>query len=365
MGTSLRSGTFQFLHVSEHGKICARYPDKAEEIRAGALNTVHPGQTIVIESTADGREGDFFEFCTAARNRAAEGRAETPLDFRFHFFPWWRHPGYALDPAGVAVGAEAEAYFARLEGEGIVLSAGQRAWYARKAAQQGDTMTREFPSTPDEAFAAAVEGAYYAREMARVRREGRIEAVPHDPALPVNTFWDLGFNDANAIWFHQRAGGEDRFVDYYENSGEGLAHYARVLADKAYVYGMHYLPHDVETRELGTGLSRRRMLEDLGVRPVVTVPRATDAGADIQAARNALARCRFDAVRCETGIRHLDSYRREWDAKRGVWKDRARHDAASHGADAFRMFAVGFRPPVPRAAFPETVGMDWDPLGGG
>jgi hypothetical protein len=138
-----------------------------------------------------------------------------------------------------------------------------------------------------------------------------------------------------------------------------------VLADKAYVYGTHYLPHDVETRELGTGLSRRRMLEDLGVRPVVTVPRATDAGADIQAARNALARCRFDAVRCETGIRHLDSYRREWDAKRGVWKDRARHDAASHGADAFRMFAVGFRPPVPRAAFPETVGMDWDPLGGG
>lgn len=62
VGTSLRSGTFQYLHISEHGKICARYPDKAAEIRAGALNTVHPGQTIFIESTAEGREGDFFEF---------------------------------------------------------------------------------------------------------------------------------------------------------------------------------------------------------------------------------------------------------------------------------------------------------------
>ena len=87
VGTSLRSGTFQYLHVSEHGKICARYPDKAAEIRAGALNTVHPGQTIFIESTAEGRDGDFFEFCTNARNRAAEGAVLTALDFRFHFFP--------------------------------------------------------------------------------------------------------------------------------------------------------------------------------------------------------------------------------------------------------------------------------------
>ena len=162
--------------------------------------------------------------------------------------------------------------------------------------------------------------------MARVRAEGRICTVPHEPGLPVNTLWDLGINDTSAIWFHQRVGREDRFIDYHEESGEGLAHYVNLLREKPYTYGTHYLPHDVEVRELGTGLSRRRMLEDLGLRPIVTVPRATDIGTDIQAARNALARCWFDGARCEIGLRHLDSYRREWDDRRGVWKDRPRHD---------------------------------------
>lgn len=363
VGTGLRSGTFQYLHVSEHGKICARFPDKAAEIRAGALNTVHPGQTIFIESTAEGRDGDFFEFCTEARNREAEGRTPTPLDFRFHFFPWWRHDGYVLPPDDVPVTAAAARYFEELSAAGIGLSAEQRAWYARKAAQQGEAMMREFPSTPDEAFAASVAGAYYASEMGRVRREGRIATVPHDPALPVNTFWDLGINDTSAIWFHQRAGREDRFIDYYEAAGEGLAHYVQVLRARPFTYGVHHLPHDVEVRELGSGLSRRRMLEDLGLRPIETVARGRDLATDIQAVRNALARCWFDAGRCDAGLRHLDGYRREWDDRRGVWKDRPRHDAASHGADAFRMFAVGYRAPGPAVRFPATVGMDWDPLG--
>ncbi|MBO6782594.1 MAG: terminase [Alphaproteobacteria bacterium] len=365
VGTSLRSGTYQYLHISEHGAICARYPDKAAEIRAGALNTVHPGQTIYIESTAEGREGDFHDFCQAAMRRAAEGQPETALDFRFHFFPWWENPGYVLPPAGVRIGAGLEAYFERLDAEGIVLSPGQKAWYARKSEQQGDRMMREFPATPEEAFAASNEGAYFRREMARVRAEGRICVVPHEPGLPVNTFWDLGINDNCVVWFHQRAGREDRFIDYLETSGDGLPEIVRALRAKPYTYATHCLPHDVEVRELGTGLSRRRMLEDLGVRPVRTVPRTADIGADIQAARNALARCWFDAARCEAGLRHLDGYRREWDGRAGVWKDRPRHDAASHAADAFRMFAVGFRPEVDAARFPETVGMDWDPLSGG
>ncbi len=363
VGTSLRSGTFQYLHVSEHGKICARYPDKAAEIKAGALNTVHPGQNIFIESTAEGREGDFFTFCADARNRERESAPLTALDFRFHFFPWWRHPGYVLAPGGVVIPDGLARYFAELEAGGIRLGAAQKAWYVRKAAQQGDAMRREFPATPDEAFAASVTGAYYAREMARVRGEGRILSLPHDPALPVNTFWDLGINDTNAIWFHQRVGREDRFIDYYENEGEGLAHYVQVLRDRPYTYGGHHLPHDVEVRELGSGLSRRRMLEDLGLRPIVTVPRANDLGTDIQAVRNALAGCWFDGARCDAGLRHLDGYRRAWDDKRGVWRDRPHHDAASHGADAFRMFAVGYRPPGPARDFPATVGMDWNPLG--
>jgi hypothetical protein len=104
------------------------------------------------------------------------------------------------------------------------------------------------------------------------------------------------------------------------------------------------------------------MLEELGLRPIVTVPRTRKISTDIQAVRNALAGCWFDAGRCEQGLRHLDGYRRAWDEKRGIWRDRPHHDTASHGADAFRMFAAGYRPPGPVQAMPETVGMDWDPL---
>lgn len=362
VGTSLRSGTFQYLHISEHGKICARYPEKAREIRTGALNTVHAGQMVFIESTAEGREGDFFDFCQQARNHQRTGRDLTKLDYKFQFFPWWRHPGYVLDPAGVVLESRHEEYFRKLEvEEGITLTPEQKAWYVKKLETQNEEMGREFPSTADEAFAASIEGAYFSREMAKARKDGRISSVPHDPSIPVNTFWDLGVNDMNCIWFHQRVGHENRFIDYYENHGEGLAHYVQALQSKGYTYGEHYFPHDVEVMELGTGKSRAQTLRDLGLRTIRTVPRTADLLADIHTTRNAIAGCWFDEARCATGIKHLDAYRKEWDDRLGVWKDRPRHDEASHGADAFRTFAIGYRAAAPLAA-PPQVGMTYDPF---
>lgn len=362
VGTSLRSGTYQFLHISEHGKICARYPDKAEEIRTGALNTVHAGQVIFVESTAEGQGGDFYEFCQAARQKAARGEALTPLDFKFHFFPWWGEPDYAIDRAGTVMPAELKRYFERLAAEhGIGLSVEQRAWYAAKAATQGDQMGREFPSTPDEAFAAALEGAYYAAEMARADRDGRIARVPYEPTVPVDTFWDLGRNDDTVIWFHQRVGREHRFIDYYRNSGEGLGHYAQVLRSRGYVYGTHWLPHDAEIAELSTNRTRRDFLEGLGVRPIRTVPRIADLREGIQQVRAALPACWFDAEKCAAGITDLRRYRRAWDVRRAVWKDTPHHDAASHGADAFRTFAEGWRE-TPMTVWPTRTGMDYDPF---
>ncbi len=362
VGTSLRSGTYQFLHISEHGKICAKYPEKAEEIRTGALNTVHAGQTIFIESTAEGQGGDFYEFCQRARQRADRGEALSALDFKFHFFPWWQEPAYTLDPAGVTIPADLVRYFERLEaGHGIALNGGQRAWYARKAETQGEQTGREFPATPDEAFAAAIEGAYYAAEMARADRDGRICRVPYEPAVPVNTFWDLGRNDDTVIWFHQRVGRENRFIDFYRNSGEGLGHYAQELRSRGYAYGDHYLPHDVELRELSTNRTRRAFLEELGVRPIRAVPRIRDLREGIQMVRGVLPSCWFDEAKCAAGIADLRQYRKSWDDRRAVWKDAPQHDAASHGADAFRTFAEGYRE-TPAQTIPLRAGMDYDPL---
>ncbi len=96
VGTSLRSSTLQHLLISEYGKICAKTPEKAREVRSGALNTVAPGQRIYIESTAEGREGHFYDLCKKSEQEKKEGKTLSPLDFSFHFFPWWKEKKYSL-----------------------------------------------------------------------------------------------------------------------------------------------------------------------------------------------------------------------------------------------------------------------------
>lgn len=342
VGTSLRSGTMQYLHVSEYGKLCAKYPDKAREVKTGAFNTVHPGQFIFVESTAEGQEGEFFDMVQRARALEDAGRKPGQMDFKFHFFPWWRHPGYALDE-DVVVTSEQGKYFRDLTVKGVSLTAAQRAWYAKKSADQGPDMKREFPSTPDEAFETAIEGAYFANELAFARQQGRIGRVPWEPGIPVNTFWDLGMGDEMTIWFHQRVGRENRFIDFYSNSGEGMAHYAGVLRDRPYVYGRHLGPHDLAVREIGTGVSRFDTARTLGVRFEV-VPRVDSKADAIEAARKQLPSCCFDEAGCSEGLKALQAYRRDWDDRLGVWKDRPRHDWASHPADAFMTFATGYDP---------------------
>jgi len=164
VSTSMRSGTLQYLHISEYGQLCANFPEKAREVRTGALNTIQAGQVVFIESTADGHEGHFYDLCEAAQARQRMGSPLTPLDFKFMFAAWHKAPEYVLDPAGVVIDENFRRYFDTLEeSHGIKLSPAQRAWYMKKSDTQLEDMKREYPSTPDEAFEASVEGAYYAQ----------------------------------------------------------------------------------------------------------------------------------------------------------------------------------------------------------
>jgi len=347
VGTSMRSGTLQYLHVSEYGKVCRKYPEKAREIRTGAFNAVHPGQFIFVESTAEGRDGDFYEMTKQARAMLASKKPLTEMDFKFHFFPWWRDARYQRDPAGVVITDKMATYFAELKAKhGIRLTAQQRAWYAKKAEEQRDDMKREFPSTPDEAFEVAIEGAFYGEQMTSLRNRGRICEVPWEPSLPVQTFWDLGMNDSMTIWFHQRVGAANRLIDYYQSSGEGLQHYAKTLKEKGYFYGRHYMPHDIAVRELGNNAkSRKEVAEGLGIRPIVKVtrPKNVEEVLDgIEAVRAFLGSCWIDEISCAEGIRALDNYQKEWDDNAGTWKRGPLHNWASHGSDALRTGATGF-----------------------
>ena len=192
-------------------------------------------------------------------------------------------------------------------------------------------------------FLVFSEGAYYSTEMRRCRDEERIAEVRYDRAKPVITAWDLGVGDSTAIWFAQYIGTEVHVIDYYEASGVGLDHYAKVLQDKGYIYDQHILPHDVRVRELGTGKSRLETLDGLGIRNVEIAPQLmVDDG--IQQVRSLLDRCWFDEKKCEKGIDCLINYSRDYDENGKTWRSRPRHDWSSHGADAFRYLAIGYRP---------------------
>lgn len=191
-------------------------------------------------------------------------------------------------------------------------------------------------------FEAAIQGAYYGREMHRATEEGRICRVPYAPQLPVWTAWDLGVGDSTAIWFMQANGAERRLIDYYETSGVGLDHYVKVLNERDYVYGGHILPHDVEVRELGSGKRRLDVLRELGLKDVTIAPKLpVDDG--IQATRPFIAAAWFDAERCKRGIEALRQYRRDYDEKGRTFRSRPLHDWTSHGADAMRYLATGWK----------------------
>lgn len=187
------------------------------------------------------------------------------------------------------------------------------------------------------------DGAIYAKQLKQARDDGRISAVPITPGVPVNTFWDLGRRDPTAIWFHQRVGLQDRFIDYHESRLVDLDYYIRVLKDKGYLYGIHYLPHDGETITLGSGdRSRQQILEDGGVLPIEIVPRIPNIMEGIELTRQSFSSCWFDEDKCSTGLDALSNYQFIWDETGETFRERPAHNWASNGSDAFRQFAQGY-----------------------
>jgi hypothetical protein len=344
VSTSYRGGTLQSLHVSEFGKICKKYPDKAKEIVTGAFEAVSAGNVVTIESTAEGREGYFYDYCQDAKRLIDIGKTPSVLEFRFHFFPWYTRSEYAIvgDVSPIL-----DKYFAELKGKhGIELNQQQKAWYSAKWKVLGEDMKREYPTTPEEAFEQSIKGAYYALQFSKIYSEGRIGPMPANDA-PVNTAWDLGVGDSTAIWFWQEIGNKLHIIDYYENSGEGMRHYFKVLKDKGYRYGKHFAPHDIAHREFG-GDAKSRIeiaLEGFdidGVRVKIRFEKLDQMRVDegIELARETLPRCCFDEGLMDTGIKCLESYRKEWNDKLGCYRDTPLHDWSSHGADAFRYLAM-------------------------
>lgn len=207
-------------------------------------------------------------------------------------------------------------------------------------------------------FNAAIMGAFYGAEMARLRAEGRIANVPAFPNQPVHTAWDIGVRDDTSIWWWQVQAGRPVILACYTNSGGGLEHYAEHDAAVRAEHGwkrtdrvMDFVPHDAKVREWGSGRTRVESMQKLGLNPVL-VPQASKLDG-INAVRITLKTAMIHS-RCEQGISALEQYRREWDDDRKMFRATEVHDWTSHLADAFRYLAMAWRAMKPAAPPPKT-----------
>lgn len=336
VGTSLRSSTLQYLHISEFGKICAKYPERAREIITGSLNTVHAGQFTFIESTAEGKEGYFHDMVQEAREKV--GKKLTSLDFKFFFFPWWRHPEYTIG-VKAEIDTDLKDYFAKLELDGIRLTDPQKWWYAHKRKTQKEDIFREYPSTPDEAFSASQEGYWYASYLKELYESGHVTNVSYDRAVPVHTAWDLGQADQMAIWFFQiNRSGDINVIDFWQKNNTPLDQVSILLKSKGYNYGTHIWPHDASARDR-SGITFVQQARPMGISGMVLEPHGFIQGVNL--VKTTLSKCWFDKTRCLEGLKLLENYKKRWSSSFGGWTSEPVHDECSHCADAFRYLCAG------------------------
>ena len=345
VSTGFRSGTYQRLLISEFGKICAKSPDIAKEIVTGSLNTVSTDQIVAIESTAEGREGYFYEFAKSSEALAKSGKSLSPMQQRFFFFPWYEEPGYRESSPEIIVTKETNEYLDWIEIERQrKIDEEQRRWYEMRKQFMGDAMKQEFPSTPSEAFESANEGLYYGAQIAKIRADGAICKVPYDNSLKVHVSWDIGLDDFTVLWcFQILRGGKINIINFYENWDEDPGHYCDWLNKQKYRFGRHVLPHDAKHRDKvkNTYIDYIKPLLD-GNFVVLTITEC-DKLVGINAVRSILGRCFFDEEKCTKGIKHLESYKKEWNDRLGCYRNAPLHDEHSHAADSFRYLAVGLK----------------------
>lgn len=348
VATSMRSGTLHRLHVSEFGKICAKYPDKAREVVTGSIPAVPLDGILIIESTGEGRDGEYYKIVQKAGALADAGKELTKREYRLHFYAWHDAPEYRMDPAGVIITDKLHEYFDSVEAiVGTTLDDEQRAWYAATldADFSGDTekMLQEYPSTREEPFQVSTEGCYFTKQMTSARKNGQlIKNLPVLASTPCWTFWDIGSSDGTAIWVMQRIGHEFRVIRFYEAWGEPYSHAVAWLQGLGLIWDRMYLPHDADHVRQGqtSNKSPKQMLSELmpGIR-FETVPRIQELNWGIQQTRDIFPFLYFDETHCKAGLAHLDSYKKKWIPSQCTWGDEPeKHDGHSEAADALRQF---------------------------
>ncbi len=346
---SFRSATLQRLHCSEFGKIANQYPKRAKETKTGTLQALGRGNTGIIESTAEGR--NMFKDMWDQGMRALEGGTMSEKDFYPVFLSWLDDPD-CVEKVFQADTKESTKYFDKLEREyGLVPTQEQRNFWIVQYRELGKDIFQEYPATPDEAFSAARDGTFFAKDYNKhVVRGKRIRPGLYDDNLHTDVYFDLGVDDYFVLALVQWYRGEYRIVKEYYNEGMGLEHYIDWLAKSGYEIRDLVFPHDIAVRELGnsdgTGRARSRLdivRELLRERGLPWGSRAlvkTSLESGIEMTRRMIKHMWIDST-CTYLMDCLENYSKQFDEKLNVFTDKPVHDKFSHGADLLRQVAIG------------------------
>lgn len=336
--TSFRSGTVNFLHISEFGKICAKYPKRATEIVSGAIEAVPENGFLFIESTAEGGTGYFYEITKEAHDNLELNKKLNKFDYKFHFFPWRDQAEYRIE-ADEKLSDEWDKYFKDLEdNHDITLDTAQKRRYIQKSRKLWDRIYKEYPSYWEEAFKAAIEGAYYEKNLSYARKQGRVGKVNVKKNYPVYISWDIGgaggWDDA-ALRFFQVIGKEYRFVKYWSGTNYSMEDICIEVIDQTpYDIEKIFLPHDWRHTEQTIGKKRSDFVRQLWYNVyTLNIWKLSD---EINLVRANFEDCYIDKDECEAWIDALWAYRRRYDEKNEVFRQKPLHNWASHWADAFR-----------------------------
>ena len=335
LDTSGRSGTYNRVHITEFADLCKKFPNKVKDILEGTIPAVPTHGRVDIESTSQGASGEFYDMFTQAWER---GEPTYPVEYKAHFYNWtWDAEIERLTPTQ-NLPQEFRAYQAYHKLTDHEITYYYLKWLSLN--KDWNSLRKEYPTTPEEAFEAIIEGSYYGPEIGRMERDGQIGIVPYDKALKVHTAWDLGIGENLVIGFYQRTReGQLRKIDYWQGSGsDGMPEAIKAVLTKPYIYGYHFGPHDLEATDISTGKTRTETARALGITFKFVPDVSVEDG--INAAQITLSTMLIDKQKCKEWIRAMKNYCREWDDKRGTYRDQPLHNWASHGADEFRYAAL-------------------------
>lgn len=328
--TNGRSGTYNRVHITEFADVCKKYPNKVKDILEGTIPAIPTNGRVDIESTSQGASGEFYDMFMGAWGR----EPKYPVEYKAHFYNWqWDEEIETIVP--ITDLPEKFKEYQQLN----KLTDKEISYYYQKwlsLNKDWNSLHKEYPTTPEEAFEVIIEGSYYGVEIGRMERDGRIGIVPHDKALKVHTAWDLGIGENLVVGFYQRTReGQLRKIDYWQGSGsDGIPEAIQAVLNKLYVYGHHFGPHDLKATDISTGKSRIQTAQGLGLTFTLVPELSIEDG--INAAQVTLSQLWVDKDNCREWIKSMKNYGREWDEKRGMYKDVPYHGWSSHGADEFR-----------------------------